>query len=252
MRRAGRAKTSRAPATTPASRDGSMSTAGRSGSRAHPGPDDERGRGERGRVDEQGQARAEEPDGGAPRREAEDLRELVGGDRHRGPHHVPVAGQHVGIDRRARRGERRSGQRDQEEQHDQSGQGHAGYGHDQDERPPDEVAGDHHEAARVPVGEPGQRHAADERRHDAGHEGDRGEQSRTGAVVDEHGQRDTSKLITDNRQELSRPQSPELRHREYVAEGRRGLLGCTPPGHRVSSYLVLRLSEPLRSSVITS
>ena len=72
-------------------------------------------------------------------------------------------------------------------------------------------------------------------------------------VVDEHGQRDASELITDDRQELSHPQSPELRHREHVAEPRlRGLLGQTPPGHRVSSYLALRLSGPLRSSVITS
>ena len=66
------------------------------------------------------------------------------------------------------------------------------------------------------------------------------------------GQRDAGELITDDRKELSRPQSPELRHCEHVAERRRGLLGCTLPGHRVSSYLTLRLSGPLRSSVITS
>jgi len=57
---------------------------------------------------------------------------------------------------------------------------------------PGQVAGDHHAPARVPVGQPGQRHAADERRHDARYEGDRREQGRMGAVVDEHGQRDAS------------------------------------------------------------
>ena len=229
-----------------------MTVGRRGGPRTYPGPDDQRRGGERRRVDDQGPAGAEEAGDGASGREPEDLRELVRGERHRGPHHVPLAGQHVGIDGRARRGERRADQRDQEQQRDQPGQGTPGMAMTRTSAHRTRSQAIITRAARVPVGQPGQHHAADERRHDAGYEGDRCEQGRTGPVVDEHGQRDAGELITDDRQELSRPQSPELRHREHVAECRRGLLGCTPPGHRVSSYLALRLSGSLRSSVITS
>src|SRR4029077_8616630 len=56
--------------------------------------------------------------------------------------------------------------------------------------------------ARTLVPQPGQGDAPDERRHDAAHEGDRGEQGRTRPVVDQHGQGYSGELITNHRQKL--------------------------------------------------
>jgi hypothetical protein len=123
-----------------------------------------------------------------------------------------------------------------EERH-HGGQRHARDHHEQDERAPDEVAEDHHGPARMPVGQPGQRDAADEGRNHADHEGDRREQRRPGPVEDQHGQRDTGELIPDDRQQLRQPQRPELGHRQHVTEpDLRGLLGRSP---RATACLVM-------------
>jgi hypothetical protein len=185
--------------------------------------------------------------------EPDDLRELERGEADRGAEHVLLAVEHVGVDGRAGRGERSPGERHHEQERHHRGQRHARDDHDQHQGAPQQVADDHHAPARMPVGQPGQRDTADESGHDADHEGDRREQRRLGPVEDQHRQRDPGQLVTDDRQELRQPQRPELGHREHVAEpDLRGLLGRSPPGHRVSGYVVLRLSTTLRSSVITS
>ena len=216
------AKTSRAPASRPAtgrSRSGRAGLGGRRrGPPVRPQPDDQGGQGEGARIDDERGPDAQEADQRAADHEAEDLGQLVRGQRHRGAEHVPVPRQDVGVDRGPGGGERRAHQGHGEQQRDQRGDRQAGQHHDEDQPAADQVAGDHDLAARQPIRQAAQEHAADEGGHDAGRERDRREQRRAGPVVDQEGQRDPGQLVAAHRQDLGQPQGAELGHGEHVAE----------------------------------
>ena len=131
---------------------------------------------------------------------------------------------------------------------------HPGYGHDGHEYRAAEITGDHHLPARQPVGQPRQSQATDESRHDADGKGDSGQQRRACALEDQQGERDPGQLIPGDGQHLGRPQRPELRDPEDLAEGRwalrrsdpagRGLVVQRDPGFPACDLLLLQASPP--------
>ena len=198
----------------------------------HSGQEDEGRQAERHGVDAQRLVRVEHGDDGGARHEAENLAGLVGDIADSGAEHELVAGQHVRHERGPRRREWHPGQHGAEQQDAQRGKGQAGNRHQPDRSDPEQVADDHHPAAREEVCQTGQQRAARDRRQVGERVGQRGEERRMGSAVDQDGDGHLSELVTGEGEDLRAPQRTELADGEDLAVGR-PRLGCPPVAARV-------------------
>jgi hypothetical protein len=124
------------------------------------------------------------------------------------------------------------GQHGAEQQDAQRGKGQAGDRHQPDRSDPEQVADDHHPAAREEVRQAGQQRAARDRRQVGERVGQRGEERRMGSAVDQDGDGHLSELVTGEGEYLGAPQRTELADGEDLAVGR-PRLGCPPVAARV-------------------
>ncbi len=212
-------------------------------------PQQQRRHRERGAVCEQGQAAAEDRDDHAACREPGHDPHLPGDLRGCQAERVAVTGQDRRIQGGAGALERGVHRRDREEQEHHGPQRHTGQHHDGHEHHAHEVTGDHDVTAGVTVRQAGQREPADQPWQVAGGICQRGQQRRSGALVDQHGERDPGELVPGDRRQVREPDSPELATGEHLAErhpGRlRGLRGvCCRAGHRTSCPHVTALRAP--------
>jgi len=107
-----------------------------------------------------------------------------------------------------------------EQQDAQRGKGQAGDRHQPDRSDPEQVADDHHPAAREEVRQTGQQRAARDRRQVGERVGQHGEERGVGSAVDEDGDGHLSELVTGEGEYLGAPQRTELADGEDLAVGR--------------------------------
>jgi hypothetical protein len=89
-----------------------------------------------------------------------------------------------------------------------------------DRADPEQVADDHHPAAREKVGQAREQRAARDRRQVGERVGQRGEERGVGSAVDQDGDGDLGELVAGEGEYLGAPQRAELADGEDLAVGR--------------------------------
>jgi hypothetical protein len=107
-----------------------------------------------------------------------------------------------------------------EQQRAQRGKGHAGDRHQPGRADPEQVADDHHPAAREKIGQAREQRAARNRRQVGERVGQRGEERGVGSAVDQDGDGYLGELVASEGEYLGAPQRAELADGEDLAVGR--------------------------------